>query len=120
MTRCERLQKVLPLLALLALLAGCPLPMHKMEAVFAESLQNTVGQSLEDLTADPNRFIGERRPTEIRELAHGNLVFVYGDYWGQHGMDRRGGVCDVFLEFDPETMRVVGARAEGGGCYRAY
>jgi hypothetical protein len=110
----------LKLMPLLGLVAGCPLPMQKMQDVFAASLQNTVGQSLDDLTADPNRFIGERQPTEIRNLAQGHLVLVYRDYWGQYGMDRRGGLCDVFLELDPETMRVLRATAEGGGCYRAY
>jgi hypothetical protein len=115
MFRSIRFFRVLPVLFLLL---GCALPMHKMQEAFRESLQNTVGRSYDELTCCKGRFLYERNLSETRTLANGNELFVYSDYWGSQV--KRSGVCDVFLEFDPETMRVVTATAEGGGCYRAY
>jgi hypothetical protein len=107
---------------LLALLiAGCPLPMHKMREAFAESLNKTTGQSLDELTCCPGRFLYRREPSETKAMANGNMLYVYGDYWGPNV--KRIGTCDVFLEFAPDAaggLQVVKATAEGDGCYRAY
>jgi len=110
--------KFFSVFAVLFVLPGCALPMHKMQDAFLESLQNTVGRSHEELTCCKGRFLYERELSETRTLANGNELFIYSDYWGSQV--RRRDVCDVFLEFDPDTMRVVRATAEGGGCHRAY
>ncbi len=104
---------------LLACLLGCALPKHEMQQAFREDLQLRVGRSLDELQHHPSlAFIGRREPTEVRHLENGNLLHVYGDYWGHYGIER--GMCTVFLEFAPDTMRVVKATAQGDGCYRAY
>jgi hypothetical protein len=113
-----RRNKFFAVFPVLSVLLGCSLPMHKMQDAFLESLGNTVGRTYEELTCCKGRFLYERGLTNTRALANGNELFIYLDYWGSN-VQRRG-VCDVFLEFDPETMRVVRATAEGGGCYRAY
>jgi len=100
-------------------ISGCAQPMVKMQAVFEDWVQKTVGHSLEQLQdRHVFYFIGERTPTEIRELENGNLLYVYNEYWQQIGVDRVP--CDVFLEFDSKTMRVVKARSSGDGCFTAY
>ena len=90
-----------------------------MEQAFNEDLRLTVGRSLDELKNHPSvAFIGERKPTETHVLDNGNVLHVYGDYWGQYGIEREE--CTVFLEFDADTMTVVNASADGPGCYRAY
>jgi hypothetical protein len=104
---------------LLACLVGCALPKHEMQLAFREDLQLTVGRTLDELKHHPSvAFIGSREPTEVRHLENGNVLHVYGNYWGQYGIEREE--CMVFLEFAPDTMRVVKATAESDGCYRAY
>lgn len=101
------------------LIAGCSLSMNRMQEVFAEDLRLTVGRSLEELQYhETAAFIGKRKPTDRKRMDNGNLLLVYGDYWGQYGIKREA--CTVFLEFDSVTMRVVKATAEGDGCYSAY
>lgn len=107
------------ILALMACLPACALPKHEMQEAFKESLQNTMGRTLESLKHDPGRaFIGNRQPSDVRRLRSGNILQVYRDYWGQIGIDRE--MCTVFLEFDSNIMTVVKAYAEGPGCYAAY
>lgn len=110
----------LTVVSVLAFIVGCPLPLHRMQEAFAESLEKTVGRTIDELTNHPNRFIGTRTPTEITHTADGLLLYLYADYWGSYGMSRNGGACDVYLEIDPDSMKVVSARAVGGGCYRPY
>ncbi|MEE9342487.1 MAG: hypothetical protein V3V12_02495 [Gammaproteobacteria bacterium] len=98
---------------------ACALPMHEMQEAFKESLQNTMGRTLESLKYHPGlAFIGNREPSEVRRLGNGNILQVYRDYWGQIGIDR--GMCRVVLEFDSNIMTVVKVYAEGPGCYAAY
>jgi hypothetical protein len=110
---------IMAVMALLVCLPSCALPKHKMREAFGESLHSSVGRTLDDLKHHPSRaFIGTREPTEVHHLENGNVLHVYGDYWGQYGIEREE--CTVVLEFAPDTMRVVKATAEGDGCYRAY
>lgn len=105
--------------ALVACLMGCALPKHEMRQAFQESLDATMGRTLDELKQHPSRaFIGKREPAEVRRLENGNVLHMYSNYWGQYGIEREE--CAVFLEFTPDTMRVVRATAEGDGCYRAY
>ena len=103
----------------LSCLLGCALPEREMRQAFQESLSATVGRTLGELKQHPSRaFIGQREPTEVRALPNGNNLHVYGDYWGQYGIEREA--CAVYLEVVPDTTTVVSASAEGNGCYRAY
>lgn len=107
MTRIEPI--VWFLLSIPWIIVACALPMHKMQDAFKQSLENTVGRTLESLKYEQGRrFIDERDPSEVQYLNNGNILHVYRDYWGysRHlGMDREG--CTVFLEFDSDTMTVV-------------
>lgn len=106
----------------LVCLPGCALPKNEMRKAFDESLQATIGRTLNELKNHPSRaFVGKREPTEVRRLVSGNLLHVYHDYWGQYGIKRE--MCTVFLEFSADTagdLRVVRSTSEGDGCYRAY
>lgn len=100
------------------ILLACALPMHKMQQAFVESLGKTVGRTHDELTCCPGRFLYGLEPTETKYKDNGNLLREYIDFWGPHV--KRMGTCNIFLEFDSDTMRVVEASAEGPGCYRAY
>jgi hypothetical protein len=52
-------------------------------------------------------------------MVNGNLLHVCTDY-KKYKVDDGHHACTVYLEFAPDTMRVVKATAEGDGCYRAY
>lgn len=104
------------------LIAGCPLPMHKMQGVFAEDVRLTVGRTLDELTCCPGRFLYGRQIAETRQMENGNLLHVYIDY-KRYKVGAAYQTCDVYLEFAPDaagTLRVVKAKVEGDGCYRAY
>lgn len=104
---------------LMLLVIGCTLPMHKMQASFNESVQATVGHALDQLKDKHSyNFVGEMEPSEIHQLEEKTILYVYRDYWRKQGIERES--CDVFLEFDEYTMKVVRAYSTGKGCYRAY
>jgi len=107
------------LLLMVTILSACALPKHEMRQAFSESLQSTVGHTLDYLKNHPSRaFIGSRKPTEIKPLENGNTLYVYGNYWAQYKIAREP--CVVSLEIEESTMKVVNATANGEGCYRAY
>jgi hypothetical protein len=102
-------------------LSGCfPLSIDKMHAVFRESVEDTVGKTMSELTdPGPSSFIGRREPTSIVKKSDGKVVYTYQDYFGQYGLIRDG-ICDIILEFDAGSMRVTNAGFEGHGCYTSY
>lgn len=112
-----------PLIGLsLQVIACASEPVTQMRAVFAQDLQNAVGESLLN-ESNPNRvrdLIQERKPTEVKRFQNGNLLHVYKDYWGGAYAGAVTQICDVYIEFESETMRVINAYSNGEGCYRAY
>jgi len=103
----------------IVLLSSCALNMEKMRNVFQESVQRTIGNSLDSLKHSPTQaFIGVREPIEIVSQDDGRILHVY-DYWKDTAM-KRDGQCKVFLYFSSRNDIVTEARSEGTGCYTAY
>ena len=100
-------------------LSSCALNMEKARNVFQESVQRTVGNSLDYLRHSPAQaFIGVREPIETVGQDDGGILYVY-DYWKDTAM-KRDGQCKVFLYFGSQNDIVIKARSEGPGCYTAY
>ena len=115
----SNLRSIAILVLSILLIPSCALNMDKMRDVFQESVQGTVGNSLEYLKHSPTRaFIGVREAIEIVSLDDGRLIHVY-DYWKGTAM-KRNGQCKVFLYFNEQENIVMEARSEGPGCYTAY
>lgn len=97
-------------------ISACGTPtMLQMREVFQADVRDQVGKPYNQMTGNEFEFIGIRRPTDIRNLQNGNILYVYGGYWVQYHLQRIP--CTVFLEVDPETGLVTSAYSKGKGCY---
>ena len=97
---------------------GCTPTVKQMYERFDDDIQYAPGFTLEQLQSGKFRFIGSRKQTDKKTLVNGNILYTYGNYWVQYGIDRSP--CDVYLEVNPKTNVVVTAHSEGGGCYMPY
>ena len=102
----------------IAMTIGCTPTIEDMYEHFQSNITYSVGFTHTQLVNGKFRFIGKRIPTETRNLANGNTLYVYGDYWVQYHINRTP--CDVYLEVELKTDKVVAARSEGDGCYMPY
>lgn len=77
-------------------------------------IQDSIGHTIAELTRYEHAGIGQRSPTEIRQLANGNELYVYDglfDYRSDNGS------CSLMLEVESESTVVVDGYSKGRGCY---
>jgi hypothetical protein len=101
--------------AVLALLAigACTPTFQQQQERFKAEVAGAIGQPFPD-----EYLIGRRQPTQTSVSPSGNVQYLYKEYWLMYRINRPG--CDVTVEVDAQTKKIVSASSEGPGCHMPY
>ena len=91
---------------------GCVTAQHARE-LYADEVAGFVGKPLAEARRPFKGRVGSTEPTAQKQLKNGNILHIYNS-------DNVNGLCNLVVEFNPETRIIVTAHPEGPGCLTPY
>jgi hypothetical protein len=102
-----------PALLVLLAIGACTPTFQQQQERFEAVVAGAVGKPFPD-----EYLIGQRQPTQTTVLPSGNTRHLYKEYWVMYDINRPS--CDVTVEVDSQSNKIVSASSEGPGCQMPY